>query len=92
MRYQIRCVCGHLSAFEIIPMPVVPGHRDMKISDEPPNITAKLERVARAAKNVHYAGHVSMGGLNDSVALSPMRAERWEEFQAALADLGALGG
>ena len=43
MRYQIRCVCGHLSAFEIIPMPVVPSHRDMKISDEPPNRVAHLE-------------------------------------------------
>ena len=42
MRYQIRCVCGHLSAFEIIPMPVVPSHRDMKISDEPQHID-KLE-------------------------------------------------
>ena len=44
MRYQIRCVCGHLSAFEIIPMPVVPSHRDMKISDEPQNrVVAQLK-------------------------------------------------
>ena len=43
MRYQIRCVCGHLSAFEIIPMPVVPSHGDKKISDEPPNRVAQLE-------------------------------------------------
>ena len=43
MRYQIRCVCGHLSAFEIIPMPVSPSHGDMKISDEPPNRVNHLE-------------------------------------------------
>ena len=48
MRYQIRCVCGHLSAFEIIPMPVVPGHRDMKISDEPNRNAAKQVRVENA--------------------------------------------
>jgi hypothetical protein len=42
MRYQIRCVCGHLSAFEIIPMPIEPSHRDKKISDEPSQRIAEL--------------------------------------------------